>query len=278
MVSSSDEKKLKEIRKQIFVTGYNGGGAHLASSFSAVEILYTLYCKGVLKYSADDPNSKERDRFILSKGHAGLALYVILAEAGFFSKDILNGYQKPDGLIGGEPNKGDVPGIEVSTGSLGHGLSMAIGMALAQKVDSKDSRTYVLLGDGEIQEGSVWEAAMSASAYKLNNLVAILDNNCIQKTGAVKEIVGFDDWKDRWESFGWCVLEADGHNIDDLKKKLTYRESGDRPILVVAHTTKGKGVSIMEGNPVWHYKLPNKKELQVFLNELDIDENEVKRG
>ena len=178
----SDEERCRELRKKIFITGYRGGMAHLASCFSAVEIIYTLYMKGLLKHNPADPEMVDRDRFVLSKGHAGLALYSVLNMAGYVTDEELASYLQSKGTIGGEPNIGDAKGIEASTGSLGHGLSVAVGMAMAQKYDGNGARTFTLIGDGESQEGSVWEAAMSASSFSLDNLIAILDCNQLQKT------------------------------------------------------------------------------------------------
>lgn len=275
-MSASDARNCQELRRKIFITGYKGGMAHLASCFSAVEILYTLYLKGVLDVDPKKPNDPGRDRFVLSKGHGALALYAVLQEAGFISEDDLRSYLQPGCHVGGEPRLGDLPGIEASTGSLGHGLPVALGIALSQKLDHPTARTYVLLGDGECQEGSVWEAALTAASFGLDNLVAVLDCNGLQKTGAVRDIMKVVQWKEKWESFGWTVREADGHDTDALKTCFLQDAAPAKPTLVIAHTVKGKGVSIMENDPVWHFKLPNRKELKVFLEELQIGEEELK--
>ncbi len=271
----NDIEKLKQLRKEIFLTGYAGGMAHLASCYSCLEILYTLYCKNVLAIEVDNPKAPERDRFILSKGHAGLALYSVLCERGFLTKEEFHTYLKSGSKIGGEPCMRDLPFVEASTGSLGHGLSMGVGIAMAQKLDKINSRTFVVLGDGELEEGTVWEAAMSAKAFELDNLVAILDANEIQKMDSIKKTIGMNNWKDKWQSFGWQVEDVDGHNIDDLAKILVKQNIEKTPRLVIAHTVKGKGISIMENNPVWHFKLPNKKELAVFKSELGITDEEL---
>ena len=169
----------------------------------------------------------------------------------------------------------DLPGIEATTGSLGHGFSMAAGMAMAQKMDGMKAKTYVILGDGECEEGTIWECAMSAAAYKLDNLTAILDCNQIQKMGSVEEALGSVNWKEKWEAFGWQVTETDGHNVEALAACLKEENRRDVPRLIIAHTVKGKGVSIMENNPIWHFKMPNKKELTYFKKELDIEEGEL---
>lgn len=270
-----DEKKCQEIRKRIFTVAFKGGMGHLASCFSAVEIIYTLFQKEVMKHEPKKPNDNNRDRFVLSKGHGGLALYAVLEMAGYIDKEVIESYLRPNAVIGGEPNLGDAPGIEVSSGSLGHGLSMAVGMAIAQKYDRNGAKTFVLIGDGESQEGTIWEAAMSASSFSLDNLIAILDYNQLQKTNRVDETLKCISWKEKWKAFGWNVFEVYGHDIDALSEILKNIPSNGSPSIVIAKTIKGKGVSIMEGVPKWHFKMPNKKELKVFLEELQISEEEL---
>lgn len=270
-----DLDNCKALRKRIFTVAYSGGMGHLASCFSSVEILYTLFLKGVLKFDAKNPNMPDRDRFVLSKGHGGLALYTTLEMAGFVKKEDIDSYLKPNAVIGGEPNLGDAPGIEVSTGSLGHGLSMALGMAMAQKLDESGARTFCLIGDGESQEGTIWEAAMAASSFELHNLVAILDCNELQKTNRIDETMKYISWEEKWKAFGWNVLHVDGHDMDAMKETFSSLPKNGKPTMVIAHTVKGKGVSIMEGVPKWHFKMPNKKELKVILEELSISEEEL---
>lgn len=267
--------KLTELRKRIFLTGYRGGMAHLASCFSSLEIIYTLYMKDVLKYDPMNPKWEDRDRFILSKGHAGLALYSVLAEAGLMKDEDIASYLQENGKIGGEPCMRDCPWIEATTGSLGHGLSMGLGMAMAFKADKRHSKVYVLLGDGECEEGSVWEAAMMAASQKLNNLIVILDCNKIQKMDFVEKTIGEPEWRRKWEAFGWMVEEVDGHDTDALKEVLQSENGNDMPRLVIAHTIKGKGVSVMENNANWHFKLPNRKELKIFMTELGVTDDEI---
>lgn len=274
-MNEADVKICQTLRKEIFLTGYKGGMAHLASCFSAVDILYTLYLKDVLRIDSKDPYAPERDRFVLSKGHAALALYACLWKAGFISEEVFHSYLLPDCRVGGEPRLGDLPGIEASTGSLGHGLPVAVGIALSQKMDYPEARTYVLLGDGESQEGSVWEAALAASSLKLDNLIVILDSNGLQKTAALRDIQKVTEWKAKWESFGWTVHEVDGHDTDALRECLLQKARPEKPTLIIAHTVKGKGVSIMENNPQWHFKLPNRKEFKVFKAELEITDEEI---
>lgn len=264
-----------ELRKRIFITGYKGGMAHLASCFSSVEILYALYCDGVLKYNPSDLQSQDRDRFILSKGHAGLALYAVMVEAGIMDQEVFESYLSENALIGGEPCFGDIPGIEATTGSLGHGISMGVGMALGQKMDGNGAKTYVLVGDGECQEGTIWEAMMSAAALKLDNLVVILDSNKIQKMDSIENILGPIDWEARAIEFGWEVRRVDGHDVEAITECLMREKADDKPVFVIADTVKGKGVSIMENNPIWHFKLPNRKEKKVFMQELGISEEEM---
>lgn len=270
-----DEQNLKELRKQIFITGYKGGLAHIASCYSCLEILYTFYVKGILRFDVKNPDWPDRDRFILSKGHAGLALYSIMAEVGFLTREEVKTYLQPGAHIGGEPCMRDLKGIEASTGSLGHGLSVAVGMAMAQKMDKRDAKTYVVLGDGECEEGTIWEAAMSAAAFQLDNLVAVLDCNNIQKMDFIANTIGSDNWKEKWQSFGWRVDEVDGHDVAALMQALQTPNETGKPRLLIAHTVKGKGVSIMENNPNWHFKLPGRKELKYFKEELEISDSEL---
>lgn len=269
------EKECKELREKIFLTGYRGGMAHLASCYSSLEILYTLYIRKVLRYDPADAGWADRDRLILSKGHAGLALYGVMVRAGLLSEEEYATYLQPGSSIGGEPCMRDCKWVEATTGSLGHGLSMAVGMAVALKANRSPAKVYVILGDGECEEGTVWEAAMSAAAFGLDNLVAILDCNRIQKMDFVEKTIGAENWKERWSAFGWSVEEVDGHDVAALERVLR-QEGGTRlPGLVIAHTVKGKGVSLMEDNPNWHFRLPGKKELKVFCRELEIEASEL---
>jgi transketolase len=277
VVSGQDRKNLRELRKNIFLTAYSYAGniAHLASSFSVVEIVYVLYMKGIMRYKPDEPLWKERDILILGKGHASLALYAIFAMTGIIKKDELWTFCKEGTRLGGEGNMRLLPGAEASTGSLGHGLSFAAGIALADKMDGRDSRIFVILGDGECEEGAIWEAVMSAVRFKLDNLTVILDNNRLQKMGYVKDTMAIDSWAHRWESFGWQIACCDGHDIDAIGNTLKKSQPPEKPRLVIAETVKGKGVSIMENNPDWHFKMPNKKELKIFMEELDVSGEEL---
>lgn len=266
---------MRELRKDIFLTGFKGGMAHIASCYSCLEILYTLYIRGILRYDRKDAKWKDRDRFILSKGHAGLALYGIMVKAGLMDEDEYHSYLKPGSHIGGEPCMRDSKWVEATTGSLGHGLSMAVGMAMALKADQSPARVYVLLGDGECEEGTVWEAAISAAAFRLDNLTVILDCNKLQKMDLVENTIGTVNWKDKWASFGWEVDEADGHDVGALEETIKNWKQAGMPRLIIAHTVKGKGVSIMEDNPNWHFKLPGRRELKVFKEELGISDPEL---
>lgn len=274
-MNQQDTDALAKLRKRIFITGYSGGMAHLASCFSAIDIIYTLYMKNILKHDPENPDLPDRDRFVLSKGHAGLALYATLCEAGYLTEEKLLTYLKPWCQIGGEPNMRDLKGIEASTGSLGHGISVAVGMAMAQKLDQNGAKTYVMIGDGESQEGTIWEAAMSAVAFSLNNLIAVLDYNKLQKTDHVEKTLKYVHWNEKWRAFGWNVIEVDGHDVDALQKTFQHIPQNEKPTIIIAHTIKGKGVSIMEDNPVWHFKMPNRKEKRIFMEELHITENEM---
>lgn len=282
MDKQNDYEILKNLRKQIFITGYKGGMAHFASCFSCLEMLYALYNKKLLRFDPENPKWEDRDRFILSKGHAGMALYSVLMNEGLISREVFESYLQPQSIIGGEPCMRDCEWVEATTGSLGHGLAMGLGMAMALKSDKKDSRVFVMLGDGECQEGSVWESAMMASAMKLSNLIVILDSNKIQKMDSIEKTIGAPKWKEKWESFGWQVYETDGHDVEafseiikSLNNSLDADELNERPKIVIANTIKGKGVSIMENNPNWHFKIPVKKELNYFKEELCVTDEEL---
>ena len=276
MTNNQSANEMNQIRKEIFMTAYAGGTAHLASAFSLVEIMHVLYEKGVLRYDAANSMWPERDRFILSKGHGSLALYIMLKRNGFISEDLLKSFIKPGSLLGGEPKYGDIPGVEATTGSLGHGLSLGIGMAMAGKMDESDYKVYVVVGDGEMEEGTVWEGIMSAARYQLNNLTVILDCNGVQKMGTVENTMAIKEWRTRLEAFNWQVDEIEDANDVSLVSACLQKENNtNKPRFVIAHTVKGKGVSIMENNHNWHFKMPNKRELKVFMEELGISQEEL---
>ena len=271
MIAEDMESKCKEIRKLIFMQAYVAGGAHMGAAFSITEILGVLYFGDVLKYDAKNPSWKQRDKLILSKGHASVALYAALALAGYFDIDYLRTFCQPGSRLGGHPKINEVPGVEASTGALGHGLSFGIGIAYANKVDKKQNHTYVILGDGECQEGSIWEGALSAPTLELDNLTVIVDYNKLQAMDKLESIVHMKPFADKWKAFGWNVVEIDGHNCVEIKDALLTRQNG-KPTLVVANTVKGKGVSFMESVPIWHYRMPNDEELQVLFRDLEFTE------
>lgn len=272
-MEKQDVECLKRLRKEIFLAAYSAGIGHLASAYSSLEMIYTLYIKGAMKVKADSPAWEERDVFILSKGHASLALYAVMSEAGFFGKKELYTFSRPRTRLGGEPKRQELPGIEASTGSLGHGLAVGVGMAIANKMDGKENRVIVLVGDGECQEGSIWESILSAGSFHLDNLLVLLDCNHIQKMGPVSNIMGKENWRERWEAFGWECQEVDGHDVDEIERSV--KEKQHAPKVIVAHTVKGHGVSIMENNPSWHWRLPTRKEMKVVVKELNIEEEEL---
>jgi len=229
------------------------GRAHVGSAFSLVEILRVLY-DHVLRYDATKPKWTGRDRFVLSKGHGCLALYVLLAEKGFFPEDELWRYCKSDGILGGHPEI-KVPGVEVSTGSLGHGLSIGIGFAMNARLDESSSRTFVVIGDGESNEGSIWEAALFACKHQLSNLTLFVDYNKQQSYGSTREILDLEPIADKWRSFGFSVMEVDGHDVEELKHATsTLPFAADKPSAIICHTVKGKGVDFVENNLEWHHK------------------------
>ena len=274
MTNEKDSRALEELRRQIFLTARRGGIAHLASSYSCLEILYALYLRGVMRYDAGQPDMKARDRLVLSKGHGGLALYAVMSEAGYFPKEELDSYLQAHTRIGGEPSIRDVKGVEASTGSLGHGLPVSVGLALGQKLDGLGARTFCIVGDGECQEGSIWEAAMAAAAQRLDNLTVIIDANGIQKLCSVEDTMGLVNWREKFEAFGWCVEECAGHDIGELFDVLSAENRSGKPRAVIAHTVKGKGVSLMENSTKWHYRLPRPKELGVFEKELGLSKED----
>jgi len=262
------KKISKEVRREILEMVYRTKSPHIGSSLSLVEILVALYFR-FLRISPKNPRDKFRDRLILSKGHACHALYATLFKRGFLDRKVLNGFAIDGGTLAQHPNSKPEWGIEISTGSLGHGLSIGAGMALAQKHDKLNSRTFVIMGDGELEEGSIWEAAMFAAHHKLDNLVGIVDNNQLQFFGRTKEIVSLEPLSLKWQAFGWEVREVDGHDFKGLIatfKKIPFKKG--KPSLVLAHTTKGKGISFMEDNYIWHSKYPDEEEYRKALKEL----------
>jgi len=261
----------KQIRRHIVeMTGAAKSG-HPGGSLSAVEILVTLFFGGVLRHDPARPDWPERDRFILSKGHGAPVLYAVLAECGYAAapRDQLKTLRKLGSPYQGHPDKRFLPVLEASTGSLGQGLSLAMGMGFAARLNGSPSRTYVLLGDGEIQEGQIWEAAMFGAFHKIDNVVAIVDYNKMQLDGFIKDIMELEPLVPKWQAFGWHVLELDGHSIPALQA--AFREAATvrgKPTVIIAHTVKGKGVSFMENNPKFHGVAPTPEEVQLALKEL----------
>lgn len=248
-------------------TGHPGG------SLSATEIITTLYFEK-MNINPKDIGWDDRDRFILSKGHAAPMLYFALAKKGYFPEEEMNTLRQINSKLQGHPCAIKTPGIELSTGPLGLGLSAGIGMALGGKINNKDYYTYVLLGDGEIQEGIIWEAAMSASKFKLDNLIAILDNNGVQLDGTVEEIMPMGSIEDKWKAFGWEVIHTDGHDVEAVSKAIdSAKEVQDAPVIIIAKTVKGKGVSFMEGKNIWHGKPIGEEDYNIAMNELRGDGN-----
>lgn len=273
----NDKNNILELKKKIFLTAYRAGAAHLASAFSVIDVLYTLYCKEIVNVESIKLKKEDRDRIILSKGHACLAKYVVLNKVGIITDEELNRFCQKDSHLGGEPKLGSVAGIEASTGSLGHGLSYAVGIALACKLNNYHNKVYVIIGDGECQEGSIWEAVMSAVNFRLDNLIVIMDNNKLQAMGTVKEIMRIESWKEKWESFGFDVSEVDGHDVKQIKEAICKSSMKNVPRLIIANTVKGNGISFMEEVPIWHYRMPNDAELQIIKQELQISEKDLKK-
>lgn len=262
------QKTAKELRREILTMLAKAGSGHTGSSLSCVEIVLTIYSYK-LRFNPKDPNWQDRDRFVLSKGHGCPTLYAVLAHFGFFPKEKLYNLRKLGSPLQGHPQLG-LAGLEASTGSLGQGLSIANGMALAAKLDKKDIRVYCLLGDGETNEGQVWEAAMTACHYKLDSLCAIIDFNKLQIDGFLCDVKNVEPFKDKWHSFGWHVIEIDGHNFSQIMDALDEAEKiKQRPTLILAHTIKGKGVSFMENKVEWHGIAPKPEELERALKELE---------
>ena len=248
------DARSKELRRIIVQTLGAGKRGHVGAAFSVIEILRVLY-DDVLRVDPKNPLWPDRDRCILSKGHSCLALYALLADKGFFPKEELSKFCASDGILGGHPEYGKVPGVEASTGSLGHGFSFGVGFSLAAKLDGKHHKVFVVLGDGECSEGTIWEAALSASKHRLDNLTILVDYNKQQTYGTIEEVQGLEPFADKWASFGFAVREVNGHDTGEILSVLgsTPFESG-KPNAIICHTVKGKGVSFTEKNLAWHHK------------------------
>jgi transketolase len=259
----------KELRVDIIQMLVEAGSGHPGGSLSAIDALACLYFGGILRYKADEPHRPGRDRFVLSKGHCSPAMYVTLARAGFFPHDWLKTFRKFESRLQGHVDRLRVPGVEASTGSLGQGLSIAVGMAITAKLDKADWRTYCMLGDGESQAGQVWEATMSAPKFALDNLCAIVDNNQVQQTGKVEDVMPLKPLVDKFRAFNWHAIEIDGHDHAQVLAALREaQETKGKPTAIVSHTIKGKGVSWMELNPEWHGKAPNAEQGEKAIAEI----------
>ena len=261
------EQLALKIRKNAVNMTSAGGSSHIGSILSIADILAVLY-GSVMNYKADEPKWKGRDRFILSKGHAGAGVYAALAESGFMPVEKLRThYQDGSDLSGHVSHKG-IPGVEFSTGSLGHGLPVATGMALAAKINRDKHNIYVLMSDGECDEGSNWEAALFAPHHKLDNLVVIIDRNKLQSIHSTEDTLSLEPFADKWQAFGWNVVDVDGHDHQKLLDACGSMVTG-KPLCIIANTTKGKGVSFMEDNILWHYRSPQGEEYNAAMQELD---------
>ncbi len=251
----------RQVRKDIIFEIYNAQSGHPGGALSCADILVAIYFKLI----------NEGDKVVLSKGHASAALYAVLAEKGFFEREELKTFRKYGSRLQGHPSLHKAPGIDAPSGSLGQGLSIANGIALSFKLDGKENCVYCILGDGEIEEGQVWEAAMSAGHYKLNNVIAFLDYNKLQIDGSNDEVMKVAPVKEKFEAFGWYVQEIDGHNFEEIISAVENGKKQDKPVMIVANTIKGKGVSFMENNVSWHGKAPNDEEYKKAIEELEVD-------
>ena len=262
------KQKAQIIREDMLKMLAKAGSGHTAGPLGMIDILVTLY-NGVLKHDPQNPNWKDRDRVIYSHGHTCPALYVVLAESGYFPKSELETLRKFGSPLQGHPHKEWTKGIETSSGPLGSGLSQAVGMALAEKIDNKESdkKFYCLMSDGELQEGQVWEALMLGGYKKLNNCIAVVDRNNIQISGKTKDVLSLEPLRDKFEAFNWDVLEIDGHDFEQLIGAFeTAKKIDDKPVVIIAHTTPGKGFSEFENDYTWHGKAPNKEMIDKILN------------
>lgn len=264
------QKVSKKLRREILMMIHNAKSGHPGGSLSCVDILNVLFTKCMTHYPncEENQNYVNRDRFILSKGHASAALYTVLAHCGYFSEDELLTFRKLGSKLQGHPCCNALKGIEISTGSLGQGLSIACGMALGLKLDKIESKVFVYMGDGEIQEGSVWEAAMNATHNNLDNLIAFVDRNKLQIDGSTEKVKSIGNASLKFQAFGWNTIEIDGHNIQEIYNAIQSAKTSDKPVVIIANTIKGKGVSFMENNAGWHGKAPNDEQLQQALEEL----------
>ena len=264
------EQTAKELRRKILSIIFKAGSGHPGGSLSATDILTALYFGGILKYNPHHPNDPKRDRFILSKGHASALMYCVLARAGYFKEEKLREYRKIDSklFLSGHPHP-KTAGVEIASGSLGQGLSVGHGIALGARVDKIDYKVYVVLGDGEIQEGQIWEAAMSASKFKSTNLIAIIDNNKVAQDNITQDLKNIEPLEDKWNAFGWDTHRINGHNMEEIINTLRLSNHSEKPRVIIADTIKGKGVSFMEGQTSWHGISPSESDYLKALKELE---------
>lgn len=251
-VTDSLDERSRQLRHLAIDVLEGGGRGHVGSTFSLIEIMRVLY-DDVMYFDATDPALESRDRLILSKGHGCIAQYVLLADKGFFPAEHLRTFCRFDSILGGHPERGHVPGVEASTGALGHGLAIGVGMAMGARMRKLKHKVFVVLGDGEIDEGSVWESALAAGHHGLDNLVVVVDYNKLQSYGSVVDVWSLEPLVDKWAAFGFSVVSVNGHNIESLRSGLSSAHQG-RPLAVIANTIKGRGVSFAEGAPEWHHK------------------------
>lgn len=264
------EKIADQVRGEVIQLSHSAQTPHLGSSLSCIDILVVLYWS-ILSIDSQNSTAPDRDRFILSKGHAATALYAALAYRGFFPLDELRNYAQPGSVMAEHPSIGSAPGIEAATGSLGHGLPIGLGMALASQIQNLSYRVFVVMSDGECNEGSVWEAAMIAPAHGLSNLIVVIDYNKWQATGRSQDVTSIDPLDGKWRAFGWDVYELDGNSIENLVNVLgSIPNSANKPIAIIAHTIKGKGVSFMEDDNNWHYRIPTASEVEEAKKELGL--------
>jgi len=262
------KKKSRAIRKEIVTMVHRANSGHVGGSLGSADLVTALYYH-IMKHDPKNPDWEERDRFILSKGHCTPVIYAVLADCGYFPEDDLQTFRRPGSHLQGHPYQPKTPGIDASTGTLGIGISTGVGMALGAKLKKRDQYYYILCGDGEIQEGQVWEAACFANKYKLDNVIGFVDRNYLQTDGNSEKVMPMDPLDSKWESFGWKVFEIDGHDFGEIISTVEKAKKSDRPVMIIANTVKGKGVDFMEGAAEWHGKPPEKEDFDKAMLQLD---------
>ena len=262
------KKKANDIRKEIVAMVHRANSGHVGGSLGSADLLTALYYH-VMRHNPKNPDWEERDRFILSKGHCTPVIYAVLADCGYFPKDDLLTFRRPGSHLQGHPYQPKTPGIDASTGTLGIGISTGVGMALGAKLKKQDQYYYIVCGDGEIQEGQVWEAACFANKYKLDNVIGFVDRNYLQTDGDSEKVMPMDPLAPKWESFGWKTYEINGHDFEEIINTIEKAKSHDGPVMIIAYTTKGKGVDFMEGEAEWHGKPPSKEDFDKAMMQLN---------